>query len=244
MESVSLLTAFVFGLLSFISPCVLPIVPGYLSYISGVSFEEMRDDANRSAVRRKILRNSLLFVAGFSLVFIVLGASATYVGQFLKDNLNLIGKIAGAVIIVFGLHMIGLFKISFLNYEKRFHSGGKSLGMFGAFVVGLAFAFGWTPCIGPILAAILTIASQQETVGEGIMLLTAYSAGLGVPFVLTGLSVTVFFSFFNKLKKHLHTVEVVGGILLVIVGILIMTNMLSVLSGYLSEWFPFLQDLG
>jgi cytochrome c-type biogenesis protein len=244
MESVGLITAFVFGLLSFVSPCVLPIVPGYLSYISGVSFDEMKDETNRGSVRKRILLNSLFFVGGFSLVFILLGASATFMGQFLKDNLNLIGKIAGVIIVIFGLHMIGVFKIPFLNYEKRFHSGGKTLGLFGAFVVGLAFAFGWTPCIGPILAAILTIASQKETVGEGILLLTAYSAGLGVPFILTGLSLTVFFSFFNKLKKHLHKVEIVGGLLLVAVGLLIMTNYLSVLSGYLSQWFPFLQDLG
>jgi cytochrome c-type biogenesis protein len=147
-------------------------------------------------------------------------------------------------VIVFGLHMTGVFKIPFLNYEKRFQAGGKRLGLLGAFVVGLAFAFGWTPCIGPILAGILVVASQQDTVGKGILLLTSYSLGLGIPFILTGLSVTAFFSLFNRFKRHLHTVEIVGGILLIVVGVLIMTNTLSILSGYFSKWLPFLNELG
>jgi cytochrome c-type biogenesis protein len=139
---------------------------------------------------------------------------------------------------------VWIVKIPFLNYEKRFHSEGKSLGLLGAFVVGLAFAFGWTPCIGPILAAILAIASQQDTVGKGIVLLAVYSAGLGIPFLLTGMSLTVFFNFFNKFKRHLRTVEMVGGILLIAVGVLIMTNSLTILSSYLSRWLPFLNELG
>ena len=244
MENVGIITAFAFGLLSFISPCVLPIVPGYLSFISGVTFDEMQNDESRSRVRKKILLDSALFIAGFSLVFIALGASATFIGQFLHERIVLISRIAGVLIIVFGLHMIGVYKIGFLNYEKRFHTQGKQLGLVGAFLVGLAFAFGWTPCIGPILAAILTIASQQDTVGKGVILLASYSLGLGIPFLLAGLSLTVFFSAFNKFKKHLRTVEVVGGVMLVAVGILIMTNYLTVLSGYLSKWFPFLNELG
>ena len=244
MDNVSIVTAFVFGLLSFISPCVLPIVPGYLSFISGISFEEMQNSDNRSKVRNRILINALLFIAGFSIVFIALGASATAFGQFLHEKINLISKIAGVVIIIFGLHMTGLFKIPFLNYEQRFHTQGKPLGFFGAFIVGLAFAFGWTPCIGPILAAILAIASQQETVGQGILLLSSYSLGLGIPFLLTGLSITIFYNVFNKVKHHLHKIEIVGGVLLIIVGGLIMTNYLTVLSGYLSKWFPILNELG
>ena len=147
MEIPGIFTAFVFGLLSFISPCVLPIVPGYLSFISGISFEEMQNSENKPKIRKRIAITSLFFIAGFSLVFIGLGASATAVGQFLREQLNLISKIAGGIIIIFGLHMTGVFKIPFLNYEKRIHSEGKPLGLFGAFVVGLAFAFGWTPCI-------------------------------------------------------------------------------------------------
>ena len=243
-ENVGIITAFAFGLLSFISPCVLPIVPGYLSFISGVSFDEMQNTENRARVRNKILANSALFIAGFSLVFIALGASATFIGQFLHEKIAVISKIAGIVIIVFGMHMIGVYRIGFLNYEKRFHAQGKQLGLVGAFLVGLAFAFGWTPCIGPILATILTIASQQDTVGKGVVLLTSYSLGLGIPFVLTGMSLTVFFNVFNKFKRYLRAVEVVGGVMLVAVGILIMTNYLSILSGYLSKWFPFLNDLG
>lgn len=244
MENVGILTAFFFGLLSFVSPCVLPIVPGYLSFISGVSFEEMKGSDNLVKIRKQIVLNSLFFILGFSAVFIALGASATAVGQFLHEQIGIITKVAGIVIIIFGLHMIGAFKIPFLNYEKRFHTGAKPLGFLGSFLVGLAFAFGWTPCIGPILAAILAIASQQETVGQGIVLLGSYSAGLGIPFLLTGLSITAFLDIFSKIKVHLHRIEVISGILLVIVGILIMTNYLTIISAYLSKWLPFLNELG
>ncbi len=244
MENVGILTAFAFGLLSFISPCVLPIVPGYLSFISGVTFDEMQSDSTRAKVRNRIVSNSVLFILGFSVVFIALGASATVVGKFLHEQIGIISKVAGVVIIVFGLHMIGVFRISFLNYEKRFHTGGKPLGFLGAFLVGLAFAFGWTPCIGPILAAILAIASQQDSVGKGMVLLSSYSLGLGVPFLLAGMSLTAFFNAFNRFKRHLHTVEVVGGVMLVAVGALIMFNYLTVISGYLARWLPFLNELG
>ena len=244
MDNVGILTAFGFGVLSFVSPCVLPIVPGYLSFISGVTFDEMNDAAGRAAVRRRIALSSLFFILGFSVVFISLGASATAVGAFLHEKINVIAKVAGAVIIVFGLHMTGIFRIPFLNYEKRFHTGGKRLSFFGAFVVGLAFAFGWTPCIGPILAAILTIASQQDTVGKGVLLLTAYSLGLGIPFLLAGLSITAFYRLFDKFKRHLHTVEIIGGVMLIAIGALILTNSLTILSGWLSKWLPFLNEIG
>jgi cytochrome c-type biogenesis protein len=244
VENVNLLTAFAFGILSFVSPCVLPIVPGYLSFISGVSFDEMQSSSNRAKIRNRILANSIFFILGFSIVFIALGASATFIGKFLHEQINIISKIAGAIIVIFGFHMIGIYKIPFLNYEKRFQTDAKPLGYFGALIVGLAFAFGWTPCIGPILAAILAIASQQETIGQGIVLLTTYSLGLGIPFLLTSLSLTAFYNVFNKLKKHLHKLEIIGGILLVIVGILIMTNYLTIISGYFSRWLPFLNELG
>ncbi|TAK60641.1 MAG: cytochrome c biogenesis protein CcdA [Bacteroidetes bacterium] len=244
MEQVNFLTAFLFGLLSFASPCVLPIVPGYLSFISGLSFDEMMNESSAKEVRKKLVLNSLLFVLGFSLVFIILGASASAVGKFLQSNLDLISKIAGGIIIIFGLHMIGIFKIKFLQYEKRFQSNSKPIGLIGSFLVGLAFAFGWTPCIGPILASILAIAAQQESVGQGIALLACYSAGLGIPFLLTGISVSVFYKVFNKFKRHLHKVEIVGGVLLVLFGIMIMTNSLTIVSAWISELFPFLNELG
>ncbi len=244
MDQVNFFIAFVSGILSFLSPCVLPIVPGYLSFISGLSFDEMMNEQSAAQVRKKLLMNSLMFVLGFSLVFIILGASASVVGKFLQSNLDIISKVAGVVIIVFGLHMIGVFKIKFLQYEKRIQSGSKPLGVIGSFVVGLAFAFGWTPCIGPILASILAVAAQQDSVGKGIMLLSFYSAGLGIPFLLTGLSISIFYKVFNRFKRHLHKVEVVGGVLLVIFGVLIMTNSLRIVSGIFSDWFPFLNELG
>lgn len=244
MENVTILLAFFAGFASFISPCVLPIVPGYLSFISGVSFEEMTSTEARSAVRRRIFLNSLFFVLGFSLVFIALGAGATAIAQVLREQLRVITIVAGAVIVVFGLHMTGLFRIPFLNYEKRFHTRGQPLGAAGAFLVGLAFAFGWTPCIGPILASILAVASQQESVAQGILLLAVYSAGLGIPFLLAGVSITVFYGPFNRLKRHLPKIEMASGVLLVIVGILIMTNSLTMISAYLSQWFPFLNEIG
>jgi cytochrome c-type biogenesis protein len=243
MENVNILTAFLFGLLSFLSPCVLPIVPGYISFISGVSLEEMQRVEERKKVFKKILLNSIFFILGFSVIFIALGASATALGRFMTEKLDLFSKIAGVIIIIFGLHMIGVFRIPFLNYEKRFHTQAKPLGLLGSFVVGLAFAFGWTPCIGPVLAAILAIAAQQDTVFQGIVLLASYSLGLGIPFFLTSLSINAFFGVFNKIKRHFRLIEIIGGILLVIVGVLIMTNYLTIISKVLSEWFPFLNEL-
>ncbi len=241
MENVSILTAFVFGIISFISPCVLPIVPGYLSFISGSTLDEMVNSA-RTVLVRKVTTNSLLFVLGFSVIFIALGASATVVGQFLLGKLDLFSKIAGIIIVVFGLHMVGLFRIRFLNYEKKFHTQRK-IGPLGSFVAGLAFAFGWTPCIGPVLAGILAIAAQQDSIGKGILLLTVYSLGLGIPFLLTSLSINAFLAFFRKFNRYIRWVEITGGVLLIVVGILIMTNNLTVLSGYFSKWFPFLNGL-
>jgi len=244
LDSVNIFSAFVFGLLSFASPCVLPIVPGYLSFISGISLDELQNAENRAKARRRVVGNSLFFVFGFSVIFIALGASATAVGKFLQEQLHIFSKVAGVIIVVFGLHMMGLLKIGFLNYEKRFHSQSKPLGLLGSFVVGLAFAFGWTPCIGPILAGILAIAAQQETVGQGVVLLSSYSAGLGIPFLLTGMSVTAFYNVFNKIKRYFRTMEIIGGALLVVVGVLVFTNSLTILSGYLLKWFPFLNELG
>jgi cytochrome c-type biogenesis protein len=231
VEKVSLLAAFGAGFVSFISPCVLPLVPGYISFVSGVSLESMREERGEGVAARrstmKIVANSLLFILGFSVVFVALGASATFIGQFLVEKLSLFSKIAGVVVIVFGLHVMGVFRIPFLQYEKRFHARSRPLGLMGSFLVGLAFAFGWTPCIGPILGAILAFASTKETVAEGVYLLSAYSLGLGLPFFATGLAMNSFLSLSKGIKAHFRTVEIVSGILLVLVGILILTNSLQ-----------------
>jgi cytochrome c-type biogenesis protein len=243
LENIGIITAFAFGFLSFISPCVLPIVPGYISFISGVSLNEIETTGDKSKARRKIILNTLFFILGFSLVFIFLGATATALGKFLIDNLPLFSQIAGVIIIIFGLHMAGVFKIKYLQYEKRIHTQTKPLGFLGSFVVGLAFAFGWTPCIGPILGAILGIAAQKETVWQGIILLTSYSAGLGIPFLITGISISAFYNFFNKIKRHFKKIEIIGGIMLIIVGILMITGSLTLIATYLTKWFPFLSDI-
>jgi cytochrome c-type biogenesis protein len=247
MESVSLFAAFIAGILSFISPCVLPLIPGYLSFISGVSLEDMRAvkvsgggavAVSAPAVRGQVLITSLFFVLGFSLVFVSLGASATVLGQFLMERLTLLGKIAGVVLIIFGLHTMGVFRIGWLLQEKRIQTSNKPVGYFGAMVVGIAFAFGWTPCIGPILAAILTVASAQESIGEGIRLLAVYSAGLGIPFLLTALAIDKFFAAFARIRRHYHAIEVVSGVLMVVIGVLIFTNRFTIIAQYLTPYLP------
>lgn len=203
----------------------------------------MQSAEHKKSALRSIIVNSLFFISGFTLVFVLLGATATTLGKAFNEYYSTISKIAGVLIIVFGLHMMGLFKINFLNYEKRFHVQEKKLGKFGSFLVGTAFAFGWTPCIGPVLAAILVIASQQDTVYKGIGLLGSYSLGLGIPFFLTGLSINVFFSFFSRVKKHFHAIEIAGGAMLVMLGVLMITNYLTIISAYFSRWLPFLNEL-
>ena len=237
-QDVSIVLSFVAGLTSFISPCVLPIVPGYLSFISGVSLDDMQGSAaSRSAILRVGLA-ALAFVLGFSTVFVALGASASLIGGFLKVHQTLLSRVAGVVIIVFGLHMTGLVKIPFLTYEKRFQTRDKPLSLLGAYVVGLAFAFGWTPCIGPILASILTLAAAQQTLWRGVVLLSFYSLGLGLPFLLAAVGLNVFFGFMKGFRRHLHTVEIVSGALMIAAGVLILTGSLSILSRFFSRWLP------
>jgi cytochrome c-type biogenesis protein len=240
MQNVTLFAAFIAGVLSFISPCVLPLIPGYLSFVSGVTLDEMRGTVKTapSNVRRRAVIMSLAFVLGFSLVFISLGASATAIGTLLMEHLSLLGKIAGVVIILFGLHMMGVLHIGWLYSEKRMQTSGKPAGFFGAMLVGIAFAFGWTPCIGPILAAILAVAATQESVAEGVKLLAVYSAGLGVPFIATSLAINKFFAASARLRKHYHMIEVVSGVLLVVVGVLIFTNRFTIIAQYLTPYLP------
>ena len=242
MGSVTLFAAFLAGVLSFISPCVLPLIPGYLSFVSGVTLEEMRGVGALAApargARRKAVISSIAFVLGFSLVFISLGASATAVGAYLMARLTMLGKIAGVIIIVFGLHMMGVFRIGWLYSEQRVQTARKPAGFFGAMVVGIAFAFGWTPCIGPILAAILAVAAAQESVGQGVKLLAAYSLGLGIPFIATSLAINRFFAASARIRRHYHAIEVVSGVLLVAVGVLIFTNRFTIIAQYLSPFLP------
>ena len=226
------LAAFVAGLLSFLSPCVLPLVPGYVSLISGASVEDLQTPERR--MLRTVMLHSITFVLGFSVVFITLGAVATGVGQLVNEYHSLLSKIAGIVVIVFGLHLTGLLKIKALYADKRMHDVKGSSSALGSFVVGFAFAFGWTPCIGPILATILVLASAQGTVLKGVILLAVYSMGLAVPFLLTSLGVDRFLSFYGRFRRHLHAVEVCSGILLIAIGVLIFLNNLKLLSGYLS----------
>jgi cytochrome c-type biogenesis protein len=238
MNEVSLITAFGAGILSFISPCVLPIVPGYLSYISGVTVNEMKE--NRAASVWRVFISSLFFVMGFSVVFIALGASATAVSAFLRDYMPIISKVAGVFIIILGIHFLGIYKIKWLNYEKRFQVRSKKLSLLGSFAIGFAFAFGWTPCIGPILAGILALAAAEETVWRGIVLLVFYSAGLAIPFLITSVAFNLFVSVSGVIKKYFRVVEIIGGIFLIAVGVLIFTNSLGYLSGIMSKWFPWL----
>jgi cytochrome c-type biogenesis protein len=250
-ENVTLLAAFGAGLLSFISPCVLPLIPGYLSYISGLSLDEMRGAtpvAGGSAVavaaaapphvRRRILLSSLAFIAGFTLVFVAIGATASAVGQFVNDRLPMLGRIAGIVIILFGLHTMGVLRIESLYKEKRVQTQRRPAGFLGAMLVGIAFAFGWTPCIGPILSGILFLAGSQDTVGKGVRLLLVYSLGLGVPFFATALALNQFFAALAKIRRHYHKVELVSGALLVAIGFLIFTNKFTLIAKWLTPYLP------
>ncbi|MFB3920820.1 MAG: cytochrome c biogenesis CcdA family protein [Terriglobia bacterium] len=231
-QGLSIPIAFVAGVVSFLSPCVLPLVPGYISMLSGESIEELKAGAG-PALMARILRNSLAFVVGFSVVFIALGASATAVGNFLVARRTILNIVAGIVIIVFGLHLTGLVKIPFLYREARVNTGAPKRGLAGSFLLGFAFAFGWTPCIGPILTGILLLAANRETVFQGMFLLGIYSAGLAIPFVLTAVGLGQFMKFYSGFRKHLHVVEVFSGVLLIAIGALMAFNRLGVISRYL-----------
>jgi cytochrome c-type biogenesis protein len=226
------LAAFVAGLISFLSPCVLPLVPGYVSLISGVGVEELKQQD--SHLLGRVMRNSIMFVLGFSVVFIALGAVSTELGQALASYKSILAKVAGVVIILFGLHLTGIFRITALYADKRLHNIKGGASPWGAFVIGFAFAFGWTPCVGPILAVILTFAANQDSVFKGIMLLAIYSAGLAVPFLLTSLGIGRFLAFYQRFRRHMHALEVGSGALLIALGVLLVIGRFSIISGYLS----------
>jgi len=226
------IAAFVAGLISFLSPCVLPLVPGYVSLISGVGVEELK--SQETQLLRKVMLNSAAFILGFSVVFIMLGAISTEVGQLMARHKSLLAQVAGVVIILFGLHLTGIFKIKALYTDARLHSVKGGSTAWGAFVIGFAFAFGWTPCVGPILALILGFAAAQDSVIKGIILLAVYSLGLAVPFLLTSLGIERFLKFYSRFRTHMHALEVVIGVLLIALVGLLVFGRFTLISSYLS----------
>ena len=225
------------GLISFLSPCVLPLIPGYISYISGSSLSELIEKKNVN------LFPIILFTIGFSIVFIIFGAASTFLGNIFLQNSYELRIVAGLIIIILSLHIIGLINLKFLNYEKRIQTN-ISKNLFSPILIGMAFAFGWTPCIGPILGSILVLASTEESLSQGILLLSFYSIGLAVPFILSGYLIQKFLLFSKNFKKNINKVSKIGGVILLITGVLIITNQLQALGFYLLNIFPFLQNFG
>ena len=225
------------GLISFLSPCVLPLIPGYVSYISGSSLNEL--------IKKKSVNlfPIVLFTLGFSIVFIIFGAASTFLGQVLLQNSSELRIAAGLIIVILSLHIIGVINIKFLNYEKRIQTNSNT-NFYSPILIGMAFAFGWTPCIGPILGSILVLAATEESLNKGILLLFSYSLGLAIPFILSGYLIQKFLIFSKNFKKNILLVSKTGGIILLITGILILTNQLQALGYYLLNIFPFLQNFG
>jgi cytochrome c-type biogenesis protein len=242
MLDVSLPAAALGGLISFLSPCVLPLVPPYLSFLAGTTFDQLSAGDDK-AVRRRALTASLLFVAGFTTVFVILGATASVLGQLVRQYLEVLSTVAGLAIIVMGLHFLGIFRIGLLYREAR-PTIAKPVGLWGAYVMGLAFAFGWTPCIGPILAAILALAGSETSVAKGALLLGVYSAGLGIPFLAAAFAMKPFVAFLKRMRSRLHYVEKTMGTLLVLTGVAFLAGWLTDASFWLLETFPVLGTLG
>lgn len=233
------------GIISFLSPCVLPLVPAYLCFVAGTSLDQIIEGGvvERAMVQRVSL-SALAFVLGFSTVFVLMGATASAINQLIFEYIDIVAKAAGVVIILFGLHFMGLLKIPYLYREVRFSSGTAPTGLIGAYIIGLAFAFGWTPCVGPILATILTIAASRDSLGYGVSLLAVYALGLGIPFLVAALCLNPFMNFLRHFRRHLRKVEIGAGGLLTLTGILIFTNALSTFGFYLLELFPALGTIG
>ena len=234
------------GALSFVSPCVLPLVPPYLCYVSGVSLEDMaeREPGKAQTHMPRVMLAAFLFVLGFSTVFVLLGATASAMGQVLRENLPLLSQVAGVLIILMGLHFLEIFRIGFLAREVRYHHDGPNVSLFGAYFIGLAFAFGWTPCIGPVLAAILSIAGSQDSVGEGMALLALYSLGLGIPFLVAAFSMDRFLDWAKHFRRHMRLVERIMGVALIATGIAFLTGSMQTLAYWLLELFPSLATIG
>jgi len=245
MIEITYFGALVAGLLSFASPCVLPLIPAYISFLGGVSLSQLtEEDGVDVATQKRVFYAAIAFVLGFSTVFIALGASATAISALIAQNSLLLGQIAGVIIVIFGLHFIGVFRIGFLNFEKRFHLENKPAGLVGSYILGLAFAFGWTPCVGPILASVLMVATSGDSIGYGISLLTVYAAGLGIPFLVAAFAVKPFMKFLSRFKSQMRKIELTIGGLLIITGITIFTGDLAEAANWLLETFPVFTKFG
>jgi cytochrome c-type biogenesis protein len=243
--NVSIQAALVAGIISFLSPCVLPLVPSYLCFITGATLDELTEQNGASNLQpRRALLEALVFVLGFSTVFVILGASASAAGQFLREYLGVLSQIAGVFIILMGLHFLGVFKLAILHREARYYHDARPVGLLGAYGIGLAFAFGWTPCIGPVLATILTIAASEQDVAKGAGLLAVYSLGLGIPFLIAAAGIGTFLGFMGKFRRHLGTVERVMGGLLVLTGIMFLTGSMQTMAYWILEQFPWLATIG
>jgi len=230
--------SFIAGIVSFLSPCVLPLVPPYLAYMTGVSLGEMTDEQRPAAISKKVVLTSILFVLGFATVFVALGASFSVIGSYVTAHYQTLSIVAGLVIIVFGLHFLGVFQIGFLYREARFQVANKQLGLVGAYLMGLAFAFGWTPCVGPVLTAILFVAGNEADAARGALLLLAYALGIGVPFIAAAVFAGQFMHFMSRFRAHMGKVEKVMGLMLIGTGILFMTGSMQSISYFLLEKLP------
>jgi cytochrome c-type biogenesis protein len=233
------------GFLSFLSPCVLPLVPPYLCFLGGTTFDQLAgEDETPPHVYTTVVLSSVAFVLGFTTVFVILGATATVLGQLVLENLPILAKVAGVIIIIAGLHFLGVIHIPILHREARYHADTRPAGLVGAYIIGLAFAFGWTPCIGPVLGAILAVAAGEDSVRQGVSLLFVYSLGLGIPFILAAVAVRPFMNAMGRFKGHMGTIEKVLGALLVLTGILFLTNSMTLIAGWILHTFPALATIG
>jgi cytochrome c-type biogenesis protein len=246
IADISLFTALLAGALSFLSPCVLPLVPPYLCYMAGISVEQFRDEhyEAKPQMRKAVMLAALFFTLGFATVFVALGAGASSIGMVLRQNLDILAKIGGFIIILMGLNFLGVFRIGLFSREARFQSGGKPATLSGAYIMGLAFAFGWTPCIGPVLGAILGVAAAKDTVGDGAMLLAVYSAGLAIPFWIAAAFSGNFMRFLVRFRRHLGVVEKAMGVLLILTGIAFMSGFITNVAIWFQESFPILMQIG
>ena len=245
MMEITFFGAFVAGLLSFVSPCVLPLIPAYISFLGGASLGQLTEEGGVDpATQRRVFYSAFAFVLGFSTIFISLGATATALSTLIAQHSLLLSQIAGTILVIFGLHYMGVFRIGFLNFEKRFHLENKPAGLIGSYILGLAFAFGWTPCVGPILASVLMVAASGDSTSYGISLLTVYAAGLGIPFLIAAFAVKPFMAFISRFKKQMRKIEITISVLLIITGIAIFTGNLAEVANWLLNTFPVFTKVG